>query len=185
MKVALAAAISINGKITKGKNVDVSAWTSREDKRLFSALKKEFSVIVMGSKTYDAIRNNLRPRAGRGSAKRTLRIVLTRNPKRYAKDAIDGVLEFTNETPRQLLRRLEKKGYKKILLAGGGIINGLFLRQGLVDELYLTVEPFIFGSGQELAAAGSWNVTLELQSIKRLNKKGSLYLKYKVNPVRR
>lgn len=174
MNVSLAAVCSVNGKITKGKNPDVLGWTSKEDKLIFSSFIKEFPAIVMGSKTYDAIRGHIRP------AKQNLRIVLTRNPKRYSKDAIPEILEFTDETPRRILKKLDAKGYKKVLLAGGGIINEIFLRQGLVNELYLTIEPLLFGSGREFVAPSSRNVKLELRSMKKLNKNGTLFLTYKI-----
>lgn len=36
-------------------------------------------------------------------------------------------------------------GIKKVLLCGGGILNGSFLKQGLIDELYLVLYPGIDG----------------------------------------
>ncbi len=68
-------------------------------------------------------------------------------------------------------------GFKTILLEGGGIINGLFLKAGLIDELSLFICPSLDGlSGvpaifeykgeiDELPAQGQ---SLELTSIKQL-----------------
>ncbi len=36
-------------------------------------------------------------------------------------------------------------GLRKVLLCGGGIINGSFLKQGLIDELYLIIYPGVDG----------------------------------------
>ena len=36
-------------------------------------------------------------------------------------------------------------GIKNVLLCGGGILNGAFLKQGLIDELYLVLYPGIDG----------------------------------------
>jgi len=67
-----------------------------------------------------------------------------------------------------------------MLLLGGGTINALFLKESLVDELYLTLEPRIFGKGKTLVREGEFEVLLELMNIKRLNQSGTLLLKYKI-----
>ena len=72
-------------------------------------------------------------------------------------------------------------GYKKILLVGGATINGLFLKQNLVDELFLTIEPKIFGYGKNIVEGNLLNTSLQLISIKKINKFGTLLLKYKIN----
>lgn len=78
-------------------------------------------------------------------------------------------------------------GMKKVLLEGGGILNGTFLKAGLVDELSLMVypgidglagKPSIFeypGEGGELPAKGQ---SLELVSVEKLED-GIVWLYYK------
>ncbi len=175
MKIIIVMVCSLNGKITKGANPDVYAWSSKEDKHFFFSLVKKHNLIVMGSKTYQAVRKNL------DLTQKKLRIVLTKNPKKYSAQVIAGKLEFTNETPKRLAGRLRQQGYKSMLLLGGGVVNALFLKAGLVDELRLVVEPLIFGSGQPLVAEGHFNSSLTLVSHKLLNKNGTLLLIYKVN----
>ena len=109
-----------------------------------------------------------------------LRIILTRRPEKYNSQTVEGQLEFSGETPRQLVKRLTSIGYKEILLVGGSIINGLFLKQNLVDELYLTIEPKLFGSGKNIIEGQLLNKSLRLISVKKLNKVGTLLLKYKI-----
>jgi len=128
----------------------------------------------MGSETYEAARKNIKIDGSQ------LRIILTRNPGRYSANAVPGKLEFSNESPQQLVKQLENKGFKQMLLLGGGTINALFLKESLVDELYLTLEPRIFGKGKTLVREGEFEVLLELMNIKRLNQSGTLLLKYKI-----
>jgi len=45
----------------------------------------------------------------------------------------------------QLLKILYKNGIKKILLEGGGTVNWSFLKNGLVDEIIVTVSSYILG----------------------------------------
>lgn len=174
MKVILVAVSSINGKITKGSNPNIYSWTSKEDSKLFFSQIAKNNLIAMGSKTYKAARNVIKLK------KNKLRIVLTKKPKKYLGETIKDVLEFTDESPLKLIKRLKNRGYKKMLLVGGGRINSLFLKAKLVDELYLTLEPKIFGRGQGLVGEENFDISLKLVSIKKLNKEGSLLLKYKV-----
>lgn len=44
-----------------------------------------------------------------------------------------------------LQAHFEQQKYQTVVLLGGGILNGLFYSAGLVDELWLTVVPFLVG----------------------------------------
>ena len=67
-----------------------------------------------------------------------------------------------------------------MLLVGGGKTNALFLEASLVNEIYLTVEPKLFGMGKSLIAEGNFTKNLKLQSVKKLNEQGTLLLKYNI-----
>ena len=129
-------------------------------------------MIVVGRTTYQALRASLKLH------KKQLRVVLTAHPERLAGQAVPGQLEFSSEQPAELVARLEKLGYDRMLLTTGGQGNSAFLRAGLVHELYTTVEPYIFGSGAALLANELLNVQLHLQSVKQLNDRGTLLLHY-------
>ena len=45
---------------------------------------------------------------------------------------------------------LAGRGFRKVILLGGSTINHLFLEAGLVDRIWLTLEPEIFGYGRRL-----------------------------------
>lgn len=174
MKIAMVSVSSLNGKITKGQDFNVYSWTSKEDSEFFFSSIARNNLIVMGSKTYEAARKIIKHK------KNKLRIVLTRNPNKYLGQIIKGILEFTNESPLELVRRLEDRGYKKMLVVGGGTINSLFLKSKLVNEIYLTIEPKIFGTGKSLIKEENLDASLKLISFKKLNKQGTLLLKYKI-----
>lgn len=175
MKVTMVMLSSVDGKTTKGNDSNIYTWTSSEDKKYFFSLIKKNNLIIMGRETYEASRPVIKLEKGK------LRIVLTRQPKDYLTETVKGQLEFSNETPKNLIERLSAIGYKKALLVGGSIINGLFLKNNLVDELYLTVEPKIFGNGKNIVDGQSLNVPMQLVSVKKLNNSGTLLLKYKIN----
>ena len=129
----------------------------------------------MGRATYDVSQPVIKIEKGK------LRIVLTRSPKKYLNQTIKGQLEFTDESTEKLVKRLSLLGYKKMLLVGGGTINGLFLKQNLVDELYLTIEPKLFGKGKNIIEGQLLNASLKFVNVKKINTIGTLLLKYKVN----
>jgi len=46
---------------------------------------------------------------------------------------------------RRLLDRLADRGVRRVLLEGGGELNWRFVRDGLADELYVTIAPALLG----------------------------------------
>ena|SRR5687768_12667653 len=170
MKVIMLAVMSTNGKITDGSDPDIYKWTSPEDQDFFFGKIRDSKLIVIGSKTYDAMKDRLRKDAGR------LRIVVTKNPGKYAAEQIDGVLEFRSDTPAKLVESLST--YDEMILAGGSAIYTSFAKEGLIDEIYLTIEPKVFGDGKPLFADDNFKLNLKLASTEKLNDNGTILLKY-------
>ena len=46
---------------------------------------------------------------------------------------------------KKLLGTLKKKGIKNILVEGGGITNWAFVKENLVDEVIITITPYLVG----------------------------------------
>jgi dihydrofolate reductase len=67
-----------------------------------------------------------------------------------------------------------------MLIVGGAQIATSFLRDGLIDELWLTIEPKIFGKGANFVIEEKLDIGLELLSCTRANNQGTLITKYKV-----
>nr|AIA10487.1 dihydrofolate reductase [uncultured bacterium]AIA10878.1 dihydrofolate reductase [uncultured bacterium] len=133
MKVILVAALSADGFI--GRTADHHAdWTGSADKKLFVKLTKEAGVMVMGRATFNTI--------GRALPERRT-IVYTRQPNSITVPGIDT----TQLEPAELLRQLKDDGYTRVAICGGSQIYGLFMKAGLVTDLYLTYTPIVFGRG--------------------------------------
>ena len=156
MKVTLIAAISADGKIAEKAEQSSLDWTSKEDTKFFIEKTKEAGTVVMGRKTFATINKPLKGRRV---------IVLTRDPSKET--PMPGV-EFSNAEPIALVRQLESEGVAELALAGGASVYGQFLQAGLVTDIYLTVEPILFGGGVPLAQ-GFERVPLKLESIKQMN----------------
>jgi dihydrofolate reductase len=74
---------------------------------------------------------------------------------------------------------LQHEGYREGILVGGANTNTEFLKNNMVNEIWVTVEPWLKGIGLN-TAVDKLNVALKLLSIKKLNEKGTLLLKYSV-----
>lgn len=169
---------SADGKSTKWKNKLPTTWNSKEDRELFDTIKKQARLIIMGKSTYEAAKGDI------ALTPDTLRVVLTNNPKLFRDSYIPHQLEFKNDDPRALLKNLEERGFTEGFLMGGAHTNLQFFKLGLVSELWLTLEPKIFGKGNGLVGENEVNFSLNLLSTKKLNKDGTLLLKYTVRNIK-
>lgn len=174
MNIILVMVTTADGRTTMWHEPMVHGWSSPEDLTHFAKLKSEHQLLVMGKNTYTALKKTITPSS-------TLRrIVMTSTPGDFLKETVQGLLEFTAETPEALTRRMKAEGYESMLLVGGSQLNRSFLASKLINECYLTIEPKFFGSGNNLFAPLDVDVPLQLISVTKLNDKGTLLIHYKV-----
>jgi dihydrofolate reductase len=105
---------------------------------------------------------------------------MTRQPEKYQLKELTGKIEFTSEVPSHLINRFETEQEDKILIVGGAQIATLFLKEQLIDELWLTIEPKIFGNGAGFVINEYFDIGLKLISCERVNDRGTLITKYMV-----
>jgi len=166
MHVFIIAVITLDGFIARSKDQVSTSWTSGADLEFFKTRTKQAGVIVMGKSTYQTIGKPLKDR---------LNIIYTSHPANETKDIPN--LRFTNLSPKKLLKSLEKEGFKEVAICGGSSIYTMFMETGLVNRLYITIEPVLFGEGVKL-----FNKHLEskLKLIKKqmIGDNGTLLLEY-------
>jgi dihydrofolate reductase len=163
MKVFLIAALTADGFIAKDSQHSPLNWTSKEDKKRLIELTKKAGVVVMGSRTYATIGRPLKERVN---------IV-------YSKDKSFEGVEITQLPPRDLIMQLESRGFQEVAILGGSHIYNMFMKSGLVDTLYLTVEPIVFGSGVRLFTD---EMLYHLRLVtSEVTENGSVLLEYKVD----
>lgn len=166
MKTTLYMAITANGMIAC-KNGD-SDWVSAADTKSFEAICKKIGAVVIGYNTYQVLGDD-------GILDGVLYVVLTHKNIPNEKP---NVL-FISQSPKDTLLMLESKGYKGVLIAGGADVNAQFLKEKLVDEIYLDVEPLIIGDGIPLFKEGNFDCELKLIETKKLSSQ-TVQLHYKV-----
>ncbi|OGW31651.1 MAG: hypothetical protein A2088_03090, partial [Nitrospirae bacterium GWD2_44_7] len=164
MKIILMMAMTADGKIAKNSD-HFPNWTSKEDKKMFAEVTKEHGAVIMGDKTFFTFPKPLSDR---------LNVVFTllENPPET-----ENVKWVTGE-PEKVLLELKKMGYKSAVLGGGTYMNSQFLERKLIDEIWLTIEPKIFGDGLGVFS-GDFNIDLKLLGVEKINE-NSVVVKYKV-----
>jgi dihydrofolate reductase len=130
------AATTADGFIAKDEGHSPMAWTSKDDKKRFVELTKRAGVVVMGAKTFQTLPRPLKER---------INIVYSRSSSKKFEGA-----EVTQESPEALLRQLEARGFTEVAICGGSQIYTAFLKARVVERLYLTIEPVLFGQGMPL-----------------------------------
>lgn len=167
MKVIMMCAVTLDGKIAKNSGQFID-WTGGEDKKLFADETKKAGVVIMGHNTYKTISRPLKDR---------LNIVLTSTTSDKVSEP--GILEFTAAHPSRILEELVGRNFKTVFVIGGAVINALFLKEKLVDEVWLSLVPKIFGEGISLTEELGIEVNLKLLSCDQLAD-GLVFVKYKV-----
>jgi len=57
---------------------------------------------------------------------------------------------------KNLMENLYEDGVRKILLEGGGVLNWYMLYNKLVDELHITITPYILGGDNAVSLVRGW-----------------------------
>ncbi len=162
------AAVSLDGKIALNKN-HPSRWTSKEDKTFMCSILNRCDVVIVGNNTYKASKKAL--------SKRNT-IVFTSKTSKPIKQNPNLIL--FNPSTTNIKKFVEIKKYDNIAILGGTQIYTHFLQKNLINELYLTIEPVVFGKGLNLFDGDLKKFkTFTLISIKKLNKSGTVLLHYK------
>ncbi len=169
MKVILYMGITPNGYIAKEDGN--SEWTSDEDLKGFYDESRKAGNIILGKNTFlEASRQGYFP------FPEAVNVVVTHQKfeNRWGKNVI-----FTDKSPKDIISMLKEMGFSTAFLAGGGLLNASFAREGLIDEMYFDVEPVLFGKGIKIFADTDFGCELELLETKKLNE-NTIQLHYRV-----
>lgn len=169
MEIFIIAAQTADGFIAKDVEQNSMNWTSGSDKKFFIEKTKKAGVVVMGRKTYETIGKPLPNRRN---------IVLSKNVNNL-KETEKTEVEIVSESPRELVERLEKEGEKGLAICGGASVYTSFLQAGVVNKIYLTIEPVVFGNGIKLFSSDNLEQKLELVSSTELGH-NAILLEYNV-----
>ncbi|MFA6520044.1 MAG: dihydrofolate reductase family protein [Candidatus Paceibacterota bacterium] len=160
-------AASIDGRIAKSNNSGTD-WTSKEDWRYFQKALSKVDAVIAGYNTYQQASPRLKKRNT---------FVLTSRVKSVKKE---GIVTFINPKKFNLKKFLETSNYKNVAIVGGSKAYNFCLENKMLDELLVTIEPYVFTNGVPMFTGEKFKkYKLSLESIKKLNQKGTILLSYK------
>jgi len=135
-----------------------------------------FDTVLIGRKTYDfALLQN--PNAGQESS--DYMGMKTYVFSRTMKESPRAGVKIVSDDAGEFVRDLKNENGKDIWLMGGGILAASLLRERLVDEIGLTIQPILLGSGIPLFPDLGLQVDLQLIECKTY-KNGLVGLTYRV-----
>lgn len=166
------AAITVDGKIARDL-AHMSDWTSKEDKEILRAAIAESDAVLVGNNTY---KTAIAPLSKRNC------VVITRSvsePKRA-----NPLCVYINPEKNDLRNFLEAEcGYQSVCILGGAATYNYCLAHDMLDFLYLTIEPVVFGAGIDLFTDLPREVKFQLVDFRKLNPGGTIFLKYRKSAV--
>lgn len=164
LRITAFVATSIDGRISLNKKT-LPDWTSKEDWQFFQRSLKKMDAVVVGRNTYEAARTRLKKRNT---------YVLTRSITRtYRK----GSVTFINPDTVDIIKILGH--HSSIAILGGSSVYGMFFEQNLIDELYVTIEPLVFGHGISMVENCTITSRFLLCCVRKLNRHGTVLMHYK------
>ncbi len=133
MKVILYTGVSVDGFIAK-EDGD-SDWVAEFDGEVFDRMVEWADVVMVGRRTFEQFEGEFYPLKG------VLNVIVSKERS----DRGDNWVCVSS--PQAAVELARKRGFEKVLIAGGGELNGSFLRAGLVDEVVVSVIPKVIGKG--------------------------------------
>jgi 2,5-diamino-6-(ribosylamino)-4(3H)-pyrimidinone 5'-phosphate reductase len=205
--VILSAAMSIDGKIASRKGR--SNLSSKKDLIRVHKLRKTVDAILVGKNTINVDDPLLTVRYVKG--KNPIRIILdpkgslsikskviqtakqiptmlvvsenaSRKVERFVTKGVQVIRCGKNRINlKKLLEILGKKGIKRIVVEGGGTTNWYFFKEKLVDEIIITITPFVLGGITAISLVegigfGEIHKSYKLKNIKKI--KNEIVLHY-------
>jgi dihydrofolate reductase len=141
------------------------AWSS------YATFIKSKGNLIIGRRTFE-----LMEQAGDEFAKIGNPFTIVLSEKRAA--PLHGKVLFV-KSPDEALAMMRGQGFTEVVLGGGGVTNGGFLKAGLIDELMLDVEPQLLNAGQRLFGPEPAKCVLTLAGTERLGNR-LVRLRYRV-----
>ena len=170
MKAILFMAMSLNGMIAdKDGNEDFLSNINWES---FCDLAKEHGCFAIGRKTYEIVQKWEEYNFNNVDAK--LKVVVSKEN--------DLVLEkpfLLVNSPKEAIARAASMNFGSMILTGGSTINSAFVKENLIDEIILNIEPAIIGRGISLFAECDFEKRLSFLEAKKIDD-DILQVRYKV-----
>ena len=154
-------------------------WILMDDELMeeFPKMMEVFDTVLMGRKSYDAAyaQSHHDPSQGEEGFMGMKTYVFSRTMKENP----GGDVELVSGEAGEFVRSLKEQPGKDIWLFGGGELAASLLKENLVDEINLAVQPVLLGAGIPLFPDVGKQLDLQLVDSKTY-KNGTVSLTYRV-----
>lgn len=150
---------------------------SKKDYSTMIKLRAKADALIHGKNLYNEFGSITKESLTKPAFKK-LRVKLGKNPELPYYQATHDL--------KKLAQELHKKGYKRVLVEGGPTLIGSFLKGNLLDEIFITIAPKIYGSKEGMTLTLVEGYLFPKNSIKKLRLlsvkpyKDELFLHYKL-----
>ncbi len=162
-KLILFIAASLDGYIaTKGDDLSFLSMVEQEGQDYgYGDFISTVDTVILGRKTYDKVMTmvNEFPHADKDA------YIITRTPRENKEKT-----RFYTGDLKSLVIKLKKEEGKNIFVDGGAEIVHALLKEGLIDEFYISTIPVLLGEGVRLFKEGRSMQLLKLVSSKHFEK---------------
>lgn len=208
-KIIMIAASTICGRISP------AGFTSIRDRRLLESMRDQTDASLMGAGTLRDADPEMRCTEGflpenrirafvtnSGNIPKNNKKIFKNGPKPFIFAPVDKISELKNKfngiadikgvsksdkgvSIKETFQMLAQMGAKRILVEGGGGLNYSCLKEGVVDEILLTIAPFVSGDRSASSVADSQEnissfVRLELIECSHSTETGEIFTRYRI-----
>lgn len=170
-RVVLSMCTSLNAVVAREDGQE--DWLPSDGWDEFVDDAKHIGNFVMGRQTYELV-TQLYPHYNFDNVDVSHKVVVTRNQQFVAPEGY-----VVSHSPAEAVTLLREAGFQEVLLIGGGKLNAEFLRERLVDEIWLTINPYLLGRGRSFLPDSDVELPLTFSSCKELSG-GRVQLQYVV-----
>jgi len=157
MKVILYMAMTANGYIAKEN--DETPWSDVIWGGYYEFVKKRGN-IILGERTYELMKEvNEFEKLGF-----PITVVVSSSTDNKNDERTTFVL-----SPKEAVAVMKEKDVSEVVVGGGSMLNAGFLKDGLLDEIYLDIDPWLFGKGIKLFAETNAEAKLRLLEVSKLS----------------
>ena len=135
----------------QAEKINLDEALPKEVSTNFARTVSKFGNLIVGRRTFELFHSQMPGIEA---------VVISHSPLKY-----EGVNVVAS--PAEALSLLEKKGFDTALVGGGAKLICTFLSQGLVDELYINIYPFINKGAS--ASSENFQAGLELIGVEKLS----------------
>ena len=94
-------------------------------------------------------------------------------------DELEGKVRVSQLSPREIMKSLAEEGWKRVYIDGGQIVQSFF-KEGLIEDMVITLIPILIGEGIRLFGKTDGDVNLKLVASQAFPSSGMVQNHYEI-----